>query len=94
MEKTRGKSDVDLNQPPDVELTKFLLQNAISIQRPWLGKFFVEQPGPASWQENPSLRYCRYILFEDGAYQELPNHYLTLSRMFGLEIIKKESLNA
>ncbi len=82
--------NIDLTDTPHPNLTKLLLQNAISIQSQWLGKYFVEQEPPQSWSKDSALRHCRVAVFEKGIY-ELPNFILKLSRDFGLETIRKET---
>ena len=80
---------VDLNREPSKDLVKVLLQNSVAIQNPSVGKHFVEQALPQSWQRNAALRYVRYATFKEGRC-ELPKHNLKLSRNYGLETIKKE----
>ncbi|MCP5094611.1 MAG: CRISPR-associated helicase Cas3' [Chloroflexi bacterium] len=81
----------NLEDPLRSDLPKKLLQNSISIQHKGLINHFTSQQIPFSWQENATLRYCRYVIFEDGEC-DLPKHTLKLDEQFGLQIIRKEEV--
>jgi CRISPR-associated endonuclease/helicase Cas3 len=73
------------------ELSRILLQNAISIQNKRLVLHFLEHAVPSNWRENAALRFCRAAIFINGKYEGIPGHIITITRELGLQITKLEA---
>lgn len=81
---------IDLDGDLSSRQTRLLLQNAISIQHKGIVSPLLDQEIPDSWKQEASLRYCRYLIFEDGISREVANYTLFLTPELGLSIIKQE----
>jgi len=86
----------DLAFPPDIDLTKQLLQWRINVQQ-WalLNHFLVEEPSPekapSAWRKNSVLRHVRTAIFQSKEYpfeDEKYSYILSLNRDFGLALKK------
>ncbi len=82
---------VDLDGDTSYRQTRLLLQNAVSIQHKGIVFPLLEQKIPDSWQQDASLRYCRYLVFEGGVSRDIAGYTLTLTPELGLSIIKQEA---
>ncbi len=82
---------VDPDGDTSYRQTRLLLQNAVSIQHKGIVFPLLEQKIPDSWQQEASLRYCRYLVFEGGVSRDIAGYTLTLTPEVGLSIIKQEA---
>jgi len=83
---------VDFDKKVTPWQVKILLKNALSLQHKGVIAPLLAQKPPAQWQENVSLRHCRYIIFKNGLCEDMEKYSLSLNREFGLTIIKKETV--
>jgi CRISPR-associated endonuclease/helicase Cas3 len=83
----------DQTMPPDLTLTKQLLQWRINVQHWTLLNHFLAKDAPPAWRKNSVLRHARLVIFQDGKYRFThgKNDYiLSLDRDYGLRIEKCE----
>ena len=82
---------VDLEEPPDAELTRQLAMHTVTVTHRSVFDCLSAQPLPGGWKDHPLLRDHRVAVFTDGLCGLGNSGYtLRLTREFGLEIERKE----
>lgn len=83
---TGGSSLASLTEaPPTPRETRELMRFSIRLQSRRVYHDLVDLPAPDPWRKNAHLRYCRALVFTDGAAQ-VGRHILRLSEEQGLVI--------
>ncbi|MDL1901995.1 hypothetical protein FBR02_14650 [Anaerolineae bacterium CFX9] len=88
-----SKLPIPLNRKPTTEEVKKYLQFRMVIHDTELVRALKALPLNPHWERIGGLRYARAVIFRDGKY-EIPEsgHRLKLTRSYGLEYIKEETV--
>lgn len=83
---------VDLEQPPDPDLTRELASHTLTVTHYQVVGHFLTQPVPPGWKKHPLLRNHRPAIFDHRVCRlEGTPYTLRLTRELGLEIERKEA---
>ncbi|MBN1877693.1 MAG: CRISPR-associated helicase Cas3' [Anaerolineae bacterium] len=84
-----GGQSVSLAACPTRDMTKFLVQQTVSVSTYPVVKYFLAQESPSGWQDHALLRYYRAAIFIQGRC-DAGEYELILDPREGLLIQKKE----